>query len=34
MDHRGLRALLLVHGFITLAAGIVLATAPGLALQL
>jgi hypothetical protein len=28
--HRGLRALLMVHGFITLAAGIVLAVAPGL----
>jgi len=30
MDHRGLRTLLMVHGFITLAAGIVLAVAPGL----
>jgi hypothetical protein len=30
MDHRGLRTLLLVHGFITLTAGIVLAIAPGL----
>ena len=30
MDHRGLRALLVVHGFITLAAAIVLAVAPGL----
>jgi len=29
-DHRGLRTLLLVHGFITLAAGVVLAVAPGL----
>jgi hypothetical protein len=29
MDHRGLRKLLMVHGFITLAAGIVLAVAPG-----
>lgn len=30
MDHQGLRILLVVHGFITLAAGIVLAVAPGL----
>ena len=30
MDHRGLRALLVIHGFITLAAGVVLAVAPGL----
>ncbi len=30
MDHKGLRTLLTVHGFITLAAGIVLAVAPGL----
>jgi hypothetical protein len=30
MDHKGLRILLMVHGFITLAAGIVLAVAPGL----
>jgi hypothetical protein len=29
MDHRGLRILLVGHGFITLAAGIVLAIAPG-----
>jgi hypothetical protein len=28
MDHRGLRTLLVIHGFITLAAGIVLAIAP------
>ncbi len=30
MDHRGLRILLVVHGFITFAAGIVLAVAPSL----
>jgi hypothetical protein len=30
MDHKGLRVLLVVHGFITLAAGIVLAAAPNL----
>ena len=30
MDHRGLRTLLIVHGFITLAAGVVLSAAPGL----
>jgi hypothetical protein len=30
MDHKELRALLVVHGFITLAAAIVLAGAPGL----
>lgn len=30
MDHRGLRTLLVVHGFITSAAGVVLAVAPGL----
>ena len=30
MDHRGLRTLLIVHGFITLAAGVVLSVAPGL----
>ena len=30
MDHQGLRALLVVHGCITLAAAIVLAVAPGL----
>jgi hypothetical protein len=30
MDHRELRTLLRVHGFITLAAGTVLAVAPGL----
>jgi len=30
MDHRGLRTLLVIHGFITLAAGIVLAIAPDL----
>jgi hypothetical protein len=30
MDHRGLRALLVVHGVITLAAAIVLTVAPGL----
>jgi hypothetical protein len=30
MDHQGLRALLVVHGFITLAAAIVLTIAPGL----
>jgi hypothetical protein len=30
MDHKGLRALLVVHGFITLAAAIVLAAAPRL----
>jgi hypothetical protein len=30
MDHRGLRALLVVHGFITAAAGIVLTVAPSL----
>ena len=30
MDHQGLRALLVVHGFITLAAAIVLTVAPGL----
>jgi len=30
MNHRGLRTLLIVHGFITLAAGVVLAVAPGL----
>lgn len=30
MAHRGLRTLLIVHGFITLAAGVVLAVAPGL----
>jgi hypothetical protein len=30
MHHRSLRTLLVVHGFITLAAGIVLAVAPGL----
>jgi hypothetical protein len=28
MDHKGLRILLVAHGFITLAAGIVLAVAP------
>jgi hypothetical protein len=30
MDHRGLRALLIVHGFITAAAGVVLVIAPSL----
>jgi hypothetical protein len=30
MDHKGLRILLVAHGFITLAAGIVLAVAPSL----
>jgi len=30
MDHKGLRTLLVVHGFITLAAGIVLSVAPDL----
>jgi hypothetical protein len=30
MDYKGLRALLVVHGFITMAAGIVLTVAPGL----
>ena len=30
MPHKGLRTLLVVHGFITLAAGIVLTVAPGL----
>ena len=30
MAHRGLRTLLIVHGFITLAAGVVLVVAPGL----
>ena len=30
MDRQGLRALLVVHGFITLAAAIVLTVAPGL----
>jgi len=30
MDHRGLRTLLVIHGFIPLAAGIVLAIAPDL----
>lgn len=30
MNHKGLRTLLVVHGFITLAAGFVLAIAPGL----
>ena len=30
MDHRGLRTLLVVHGFITIAAGIVLTIAPSL----
>jgi hypothetical protein len=30
MDHRGLRALLIVHGFITAAAGLVLVIAPNL----
>jgi hypothetical protein len=30
MDYTGLRALLVVHGFITMAAGIVLTVAPGL----
>lgn len=30
MDHKGLRTLLIVHGFITLAAGIVLTVSPGL----
>ena len=30
MDHKGLRALLVVHGVITMAAGIVLTVAPGL----
>jgi hypothetical protein len=30
MNHRGLRTLLVIHGFITLAAGIVLAIAPDL----
>jgi hypothetical protein len=30
MDHQGMRALLVVHGCITLAAAIVLAVAPGL----
>ena len=30
MDHRGLRILLVIHGFITLAASIVLVVAPGL----
>jgi hypothetical protein len=30
MNHKGLRILLVVHGFITLAAGIVLAVAPDL----
>src|SRR6202035_5753146 len=30
MDHKGLRAVLVVHGFITLAAAVVLAAAPRL----
>ena len=30
MDHKGLRVLLVVHGFITAAAGLVLTIAPGL----
>lgn len=30
MDHKGLRALLVVHGFITAAAGLVLTIAPSL----
>ena len=30
MDHRGLRALFVIHGFITLAAGVVLIVAPDL----
>jgi len=30
MDHKGLRALLVIHGVITMAAGIVLVVAPGL----
>jgi hypothetical protein len=30
MDYRGLRVLLVTHGFITLAAGVVLAVMPGL----
>jgi len=30
MDHKGLRRLLVIHGFITLAAGIVLTVAPDL----
>jgi hypothetical protein len=30
MDHKGLRALLVIHGVITMAAGIVLTVAPGL----
>jgi hypothetical protein len=30
MDHKGLRALLVVHGFITAAAGLVLTVAPSL----
>ena len=30
MDHKGLRALLVIHGLITMAAGIVLTVAPGL----
>jgi hypothetical protein len=30
MDHKGLRALLVVHGFITAAAGLVLTIAPRL----
>lgn len=30
MNHRGLRTLLIIHGFITLAAAIVLTVAPGL----
>lgn len=30
MDHRGLRTLFVVHDIITLAAGVVLAVAPGL----
>jgi hypothetical protein len=30
MDHRGLRTLLIIHGFVTLAAGIVLIVAPDL----
>jgi hypothetical protein len=33
MDHKGLRILLVVHGFITLAPGIVLAVAPDLILS-
>jgi hypothetical protein len=30
MNHKGLRTLLVVHGFLTMAAGIVLVVAPGL----